>query len=149
MPIVVAACRLVVLSFICDLSLLKRRVFFDSVSPRHVVMPAVRPCSNRSVLAVSSSFASARLRLSAHRAASSDAPPPRPAYHVEGRGGDVVWRVCVIWVHAVLYARRSCYISNAFVIYRAFLLYVSYPCYINPFRVILFCKNNAIMGGCV
>lgn len=62
------------------------------------------------------------------------------------------WRLLgtvFIWFHAMLYASHSCYISRILVIYRAFLLYISYSCYINLFHVILFCRSNAIMGGCV
>ena len=54
--------------------------------------------------------------------------------------------ICPVFL---LYIGRSCYISRILVIYLAFLLYVSYSCYISSFHVILFCRNNAIMGGCV
>lgn len=56
--------------------------------------------------------------------------------------------VLVISLVFLLYIGRSCYISSVPVIWLVFLLYVSYSCYINLFRVILFCRDNAIMGRC-
>ena len=176
----VVACRLVVLSRL-RFELIETARFSDSLPPRssssHAVMTAARrPCSNQAVLPTHPLFASARPRFSPHRAASSDAPPTRPAYRGTERGlllGGFVFiymASCgVICLTFLLYISHSCYISGVLVIsfvfllyigcscyilsvpviWLAFLLYVSYSCYINLFRVILFCRDNAIMGRCV
>lgn len=172
------------LLLVCDLSLLKRRVFpiASHLAPR----PVIPSCSCRHVRRMpvfssvgalrSSSFASVRPRFSPIVPPFSDSPPNRHAWRGEERGGGgllggscymsscgvicsafslyvsyscYISSVLVIYLVFLLYVRRSCYISRILVVCRLFLLYVSYSCYINLFRVILFCRDNAIMGRCV
>lgn len=143
----VAACRLAVLSLVCDLSLLKRRVFpiASRLAPRPVmrharhssVFPSVGACR-------SSPSATARPRFSPIVPPLSDAPPNRHARRGEERGedgcltGSCYMSSCgVIYSAFLLYISCSCYISGVFVICRAFLLYISHFCYIS--RVLVIC----------
>lgn len=142
----VAACRLAVLSLVCDLSLLKRRVFpiASRLAPRPVmrharhssVFPSVGACR-------SSPSATARPRFSPIEPPLSDAPPNRHARRGEKRGdggclmGSCYMSSCGVICRAfLLYIGRSCYIFRILVIYLAFLLYISHSCYMSAILVI-------------
>ena len=134
-------------ALVCDLSLLKRRVFpiASRLAPRPVMRHARRPpcaliklCSFRS-----SPSALARPRFSPIGPPLSDAPPNRHARRGEERGedgclaGSCYMISCgVIYSAFLLYISCSCYISRVLVIYLVFLLYISYSCYISRIFVI-------------
>lgn len=145
---------------VCDLSLLKRRVFpiasrlaLSLLSPsRRPVIPIVRPCHHQAVLpAHRHPPRLAHASRPSSRLLGRPAQPTRKTGRKTGRGRLLGWFVLydlmrcympgilVIYHAFLLYIWRSCYISRIFVIYLAFLLYAWRFCYISRILVISTC----------